>query len=122
MTLISSGSRGVARTEGDWQARIEGRSPASIAARSSTTTPNPAKEAKVASKKISIADYKNMKKTGVRPSPRPEGDAVGSSQVSTGTPMSRGGSFEGAPEVKVNGASVEFNSIRVDRLPKENAK
>ncbi|KAH6720504.1 hypothetical protein BKA61DRAFT_236248 [Leptodontidium sp. MPI-SDFR-AT-0119] len=69
MTMISESQRGVARAEGDWQARIESGSPTSLAARSSTTTPSHAKEAKVPSKKISIADYKNFKLTGAKPSP-----------------------------------------------------
>ncbi|KAL2073981.1 hypothetical protein VTL71DRAFT_7759 [Oculimacula yallundae] len=67
MTMISESRRGVARAEGDWQARIESQSPTSLAARSSTTTPNHAKETKIPSKKISIADYKNYKLTGVKP-------------------------------------------------------
>lgn len=70
MTMISESQRGVARAEGDWQARIESRSPASLAARSSTTTPSHAKEMKIPSKKISIADYKNFKLTGAKPPPR----------------------------------------------------
>ncbi|PVH74954.1 hypothetical protein DL98DRAFT_518900 [Cadophora sp. DSE1049] len=72
MTMISESQRGVARAEGDWQARIESGSPASLAARSSTTTPShaTAREVKIPSKKISIADYKSMK-VGAKPSPRP---------------------------------------------------
>ncbi|KAK0106740.1 hypothetical protein ONS96_004358 [Cadophora gregata f. sp. sojae] len=72
MTMISESQRGVARAEGDWQARIESGSPASLAARSSATTPSHAnaRDLKIPSKKISIADYKSLK-TGAKPSPRP---------------------------------------------------
>ncbi|CZT06544.1 uncharacterized protein RAG0_12242 [Rhynchosporium agropyri] len=72
MTMISEGRRGVARAEGGWQARVEGESPASLAARSSNATPSHAKEAKVPSKRISIADYKSLKLTGPKPSPQEE--------------------------------------------------
>ena len=130
MTMLWDGNRGVARADGDWQNQINGRSPASLAARSSTTTPNPARETKIPSKKISIADYKNMKKTGVKPSPRPAVDAEAkpghsrnTSAVSLGTPMSRLPSFEGAPEVKQNGASASVNSAKTEKAAvQENSK
>lgn len=101
----------------EWMDAIEARSPASIAARSHTTTPNAAaaaaKESKAPKNKISIADYKNMKKTGVKSSPNPANanrpaHSRNLSAVSGGEPLSRDNSFEGIE--RQNGNS-SFNSV-----------
>jgi len=71
MTLITEGDRGVGFARGNWQEDINAKSPFSAEAQSSVTTPNPVKDSrKPPAVKISIADYKNFKTTGVKPSPR----------------------------------------------------
>lgn len=114
VTLVGETDRGTAKPwpAAEWVDTIEARSPASLVARSSTTTPNAAaanasKEAKIPKTKISIADYKNMKKTGVKSSPNPAGTNRPAhsrtiSAVSGGEPLSRDNSFEG---VRQNGGS-----------------
>lgn len=116
MTLITDGDRGIANAKGNWEE--EYAAPPSASVRSSTGTPNPfgsgrEKDPKKASVKYSIKDYKNMKQTGVKPSPRPAaadaerkpGHSRNTSNVSLGTPMARGPSSEGPVlETKPNGA------------------
>lgn len=113
MTMVSDGSRGIADARGGWRDEMESRSPSVQAMRSNTATPNPARESKLPLKKISIADYKN-RKAGITTTPKPgatdegrPGHSRNTSAVSVNTPMSRVPSFEGAPEVKQNGASVK---------------
>ncbi|OWP01062.1 hypothetical protein B2J93_6536 [Marssonina coronariae] len=105
MTMISSSRRGVARAEGDWQARIESYSPVSLAA-SSTATPSRAKEVKAPKQKISLGDYQKSKITGVKPSPKTlaEGHARKNSAASVDTPPGRMSSCEGAAEARTTGA------------------
>ena len=91
-------SRGCAYPRGDWQEEIDRQSPAAIAARSSTNTPSHAKELKKPSQKMSIADYKTLKQTGVKPSPRvPATDAgtLGGTNGVGGMSMDRVPSIEG---------------------------
>jgi hypothetical protein len=134
MTLLSNGDRGVGVARGDWEDDITGAnmetSPGSGGAGSNTTTPNPFKDSKKPAVKMSIADYKNLKQSGIKPSPRPQvgtptpdpsrgpGHSRNTSAVSAvGTPMSRGPSFEGAPAVKQNGApSVSANLVRPEKV------
>jgi len=71
MTLITEGDRGVGFARGNWQEDMNAKSTFSAEAQSSVTTPNPVKESrKPPAVKLSIADYKNFKTTGVKPSPR----------------------------------------------------
>lgn len=123
MTLVSDGERGIALAKGDWEDEFTGP-PSNSDRRSSTTTPNSFnKDTKKPSVKYSIKDYKNMKQTGVKPSPKPmaadaerrPGHTRNTSGVSMDSPMSRMPSLEGhAPEVKQNGASFSSNSIKVE--------
>jgi hypothetical protein len=124
MTMISDGDRGVASAKGDWHDEIYNQSPRSADARSSTTTPNPAKELKKAANKMSFSDYKNLKEKGIKPSPRPvaanaerkPGHSRNTSAVTAGTPMSRISSFEGPVQAKQNGASAPGSSISVEKV------
>ncbi len=134
MTLLSNGDRGVGVARGDWEDDITGAnigaSPGSGGARSNTTTPNPFKDSKKPAVKMSIADYKNLKQSGIKPSPRPQvgtptpdpsrgpGYARNTSAVpAIGTPMSRRASLEGAPAVKQNGApSVSVKPVRLEKV------
>lgn len=124
MTMISDGYRGVASAKGDWHDEIYNQSPRTPDARSSTTTPNPAKEQKKAANKMSFSDYKNLKEKGIKPSPRPvaadserkAGHSRNTSAVTAGTPMSRMSSYEGPVQVKQNGASASINSKSVEKI------
>ncbi|RDL33975.1 Uncharacterized protein BP5553_08343 [Venustampulla echinocandica] len=121
MTLVSDGERGIALAKGDWEDEFAGP-PSNSDRRSSTTTPNSFnKDSKKPSVKYSIKDYKNMKQTGVKPSPKPmaadaerrPGHTRNISGVSMDSPMSRMPSLEGpAPEVKQNGASFSVSSVK----------
>jgi hypothetical protein len=121
MTMISDGDRGVAAARGDWHDEIYNQSPGSADAPSSTSTPNPAKELKKAAVKMSISDYKNMKK-GIKPSPRPvaadaerkPGHSRNTSAVTAGTPMSRMSSLDGP--VKQNGTSAAVNLVSMEKV------
>lgn len=123
--MISDGDRGVAFAKGDWHDEIYNQSPGSADARSSTTTPNPAKELKKVANKMSFSDYKNLKEKGIKPSPRPvvadaerkPGHSRNTSAVTAGTPMSRMSSLEGLVQVKQNGASASVNSISAEKMP-----
>jgi hypothetical protein len=118
-TMISAGNRGVGVAVGasEWQDQINGKSPYSMV-RSSTTTPNPTRESRKPANKMSIADYKNMKQTGIKPSPKPvaadsvnPGHSRNTSAVS-GAPMERVPSLEGGlGEVKQVSAGASFNSV-----------
>ena len=127
MTLISSGDRGVGSSKGasDWEDEIYGKSPLSAAGHSSTSTPNPVRDLKKPSQKISFGDYKNFKQTGVKPSPRPftatpeqkvrqdaPGHSKNTSAVSAITPLSRAASFEGG---EFKPAAVHVNSVIVEK-------
>jgi hypothetical protein len=131
MTMISDGDRGVAAARGDWHDEIYNQvaSPGSADARSSTTTPNPAKDLKKAAVKMSFSDYKNLKEKGIRPSPKPvavdaerkPGHSRNTSAVTAGTPMSRMSSLEGP--VKQNGVRAAVNSVSAEKsLSKETEK
>lgn len=128
MTLISNADRGVGYAAGNWEDTIYNKSPSSADLLSGTPTPNPARDSRKPAMKMSIADYKNLKTTGVKPSPRPavtpesrlgNGGADhrsthsrNTSAVSDGTPMGRVPSFEG-PGSSQNGIGA---SSRLDRL------
>jgi hypothetical protein len=124
--MISDGDRGVASAKGDWHDEIYNHSPGSADARSSTTTPNPAKETKKVANKMSFSDYKNLKEKGIKPSPRPvaanaernPGHSRNTSAVNAGTPMSRMSSFEGPVQVKQNSVSASDNTKSVEKIPK----
>ena len=125
MTFLSNGDRGVGVAQGNWLEEVQnGKSPWSAGARSSTTTPNPFKDSKKPALKMSIADYKNLKQSGVKPSPRPAASATpetrpklghsrNTSAISTGTPMARVPSLEGG-EVKLNGVGAKVDMGKVD--------
>ncbi|CZR53666.1 uncharacterized protein PAC_03546 [Phialocephala subalpina] len=121
LTLVGETDRETARPwpAAEWMDTIEARSPASLVARSNTTTPNAAaaKESKIPSKKISIADYKNMKKTGATPAslPNKPGHTRNASAVYGGEPLSRDPSFESAHEPRQNGATSSANSVRTEK-------
>ncbi|KUJ09015.1 uncharacterized protein LY89DRAFT_318143 [Mollisia scopiformis] len=121
VTLVGETDRGTAKPwpAAEWVDTIEARSPASMAARSNTTTPNAAanavKESKIPKTKISIADYKNMKKTGVKSSPNPTGAGKPAhsrniSAVSGGEPLSWDNSFEGVADVRQNGLATSSSA------------
>ena len=68
MTLISDGSRGIGETRANWFDELNNSPPASVSGiLSSKSTPM----RRDPSKKMTIADYKNLKTTGAKPSPRP---------------------------------------------------
>jgi hypothetical protein len=123
MTMISDGDRGVAAARGDWHDEIYNQpaSPGSADARSSTTTPNPAKDMKKTAVKMSFSDYKNLKEKGIKPSPRPTpvdaerkpGHSRNTSAATAGTPMSRMSSLEGP--AKQNGLGASASSITVEK-------
>ncbi|KAF4628665.1 hypothetical protein G7Y89_g9491 [Cudoniella acicularis] len=127
MTLVADGDRGIALAKGNWEDEYTGPPPTRGDARSSTTTPNPHnKDPKKPSVKYSIKDYKNMKQTGVRPSPRPAvadierrpGHSRNTSAMSLDTPMSRVSSMEGpTSDPRANGATASVNSARIERIP-----
>ncbi|EPE27180.1 hypothetical protein GLAREA_03094 [Glarea lozoyensis ATCC 20868] len=129
MTLIADADRGTALAKGNWEDEFLGPTSASADARSNTPTPNPFnKDAKKASVKYSIKDYKNMKQTGVKPSPKPlAADAErkishsrNTSVLSTDTPMSRVPSMEGGlAGGKQNGVSSAVNSSRFEKGARE---
>lgn len=121
MTLISNGDRGVGHTTGNWQEGTSLSPPLSAGAQSNTSTPNAQRDPKKPSVKMSIADYKNLKTTGVKPPPRPSTSTPGSNQksdvadhkpghtrnissASNDTPIGSVASLEGRP--KPNGASA----------------
>jgi len=121
MTLISNGDRGVGFAEGNWEEQVNGRSPCSAEARSSTTTPNPFRDSRRSALKMSMADYKNLKQGGARSSPRPSaatpeprpsndvmdrrpGQSRNTSGVSADVLMVRVPSYEGRGDVRQNGA------------------
>jgi hypothetical protein len=122
MTLVSNADRGVGYAHGNWEESSNAKSPLSAEAPSSTSTPNPAKDSRKPAVKMSIADYKNLKTTGVKPSPRPisatpeprsnsgapdhkSTHSRNTSAVSASTPMARVPSFEEAA-VKQNGVGA----------------
>jgi hypothetical protein len=117
LTLVGETDRDTAKPwpAAEWMDVIDARSPASLAVRSNTTTPNAAAgvtvaKDKVPKQKISIADWKKRKEGGVKSSPGPnKSHERNSSAVSGGEPLSRDNSFEGV-ESRQNGASTSFNS------------
>ena len=128
MTLISNGDRGVGASKGasDWEDEVYGKSPLSAAGHSSTSTPNPVRDLKKPSQKISFGDYKNFKQTGVKPSPIPytatpeqkAKDAPGHSRNTSGvsaiTPMGRVPSSEGG-DFKPAVAKVHVNLVTAEK-------
>ena len=129
MTLIADADRGTALAKGNWEDEYLGPSSTSADVRSNTPTPNPfGKDAKKASVKYSIKDYKNMKQTGVRPSPKPlaadaERKVIHSKNtgvMSVDTPMSRVPSMEGGlAGTKTNGISSTGNISRAEKGTRE---
>jgi hypothetical protein len=128
MTLISNGDRGVGASKGasDWEDEVYGKSPSSAAGPSSTSTPNPVRDQKKPSQKISFGNYKNFKQTGVKPSPRPytpeqkaRQDALGHSRNTSAvpaiTPMGRVLSSERGDLRPA--AKVHVNSVTVEKVP-----
>jgi len=116
--------RGVVSTRPMWES--EPSAPVTEP-RSSTTTPNDSRvDLKKPAVKMSIADYKNMKVTGVKPPPRPAaatpdsrvrydgperpGHQRNASNVSESTPMARVSSLEGPGEHRKNGASAAVHA------------
>lgn len=101
MTLVSDGERGIAMAKGNWEDEYTGPPNASV--HSNAATPNSVRDAKKPSVKYSIKDYKNMKQTGVKPSPKPvaadaerkSGHSRNISNMSLDTPMARASSSEG---------------------------
>jgi hypothetical protein len=121
MTLISSGDRGVGYTAANWQDDMDASPPLSAGVQSSSGTPNAHREPKKPAVKMSIADYKNMKTTGIKPIPGPPtatpeskrgsdtaeyrpGHARNTSSASIDTPMARIPSLEG--DNRRNGADA----------------
>jgi hypothetical protein len=130
MTLISNADRGVGYAHGNWEDSFNTKSPLSAEVPSSTSTPNPARDSRKPAVKMSIADYKNLKTTGVKPSPRPisatpeprsnngapehkSTHSRNTSAMSATTPMARVPSFEG-PATKPNGVGA---SSKADKAP-----
>jgi hypothetical protein len=124
MTLISNGDRGVGHTAGNWQDEMNDSPPLSAGAQSGTGTPNSQKDPKKPSVKMSIADYKNRKTTGLKPLPGPSaptpeakrgsdgneykpGHARNTSSASIGTPMARVPSLGEENSRNVVGAAVK---------------
>lgn len=101
-TMTSSRNRGLAYLCGNWQEEIESCSPAAIEIQCQGLTIS-SKNTKVPSKKISIADYKKLKKDGnLKPSIAGSGE-VGSraSSIISSEPMSRGPSSEMVQDPKI---------------------
>ena len=128
MTLISNGDRGVGASKGasDWEDEVYGKSPLSATGHSSTSTPNPVRDLKKPSQKISFGDYKNFKQTGVKPSPRPytatpeqkardaPGHSRNTSAVSAITPMGRVTSSEGG-DFKPAATKIHVNPVTAEK-------
>lgn len=134
MTLISSGDRGVGHTAANWQDDMNASPPPSAGAHSSSGTPNAVRDPKKPAVKMSIADYKNMKTTGLKPPPgaptaTPEskrgsdateyrpGHTRNTSSTSVDTPMARISSLEG--DRRRNGADVPVKAERKAPIPTE---
>lgn len=135
MTLISNGDRGVGASKGasDWEDEVYAKSPLSAAGHSSTSTPNPMRDTKKPSQKISFGDYKNYKQTGVKPSPRPltatpeqkarhdaPGHSRNTSAVSAITPMGRMPSSEGGEHKPA--AKIHINSVTAEKAPTKHSE
>jgi hypothetical protein len=132
MTLISNADRGVGYAHGNWEESINAKSPSSAELPSSTSTPNPLRDSKKPpAVKMSIADYKSLKTTGVKPSPRPSaatpesrpgadtadrnlGHSRNTSAVSVNTPMARVPSFEGGDQ-RQNGPGAASRNDRIQQ-------
>ncbi|CAG8971075.1 hypothetical protein HYALB_00009675 [Hymenoscyphus albidus] len=127
MTLIQDGDRGIATARGNWEDEFAGPPSTSADARSNTPTPNALRETKKASVKYSIKDYKSMKETGVKPSPKPlaaDADRKPSQSknlgLSASTPMSRVSSMEGGlAGGKQNGANPVGRVARTEKGARE---
>jgi hypothetical protein len=130
MTLIADAERGgTVIVKGDWEDEYRGPTSTSADNRSNMSTPIPFnKDGKKASVKYSIKDYKNMKQTGVKPSPKPPAadtervveHSRKTSAISTDTPMSRVPSLEGGlAGVKTNGVNSASNLGPVGRTVRE---
>ncbi|KAM3078106.1 hypothetical protein ACMFMF_004517 [Clarireedia jacksonii] len=118
MTLLSDTDRELQIPQGDWQEDTTESPSNSAGMGSSLGTPqrDPSKP------KMSMADYKNLKQSGIRPPPRhptstpessrPQGHARTSSNISNATPMARVPSFEGPlnGEIHRNGGPVQSAS------------
>lgn len=136
MTLISNADRGVGYAHGNWEETINAKSPLSAEAPSSTSTPNPPRDSRKPAVKMSIADYKNLKSTGVKPSPRPSAGTPESrpgadtaerslthsrntSAVSVNTPMARVLSFEGGDQrQKVASSALKNDKVQLSNVSK----
>ncbi|TQS38550.1 hypothetical protein Golomagni_00944 [Golovinomyces magnicellulatus] len=101
-TMTSSRNRGLAHLCGNWQEEIESCSPAAIDFQCQGLSIS-SKNTKTPSRKISIADYKKLKKDGnLKPSVSGTGE-VGSraSSIISSEPMSRGPSSETAQDPQI---------------------
>ena len=128
MTLISNADRGVGYAQGNWEDTINASSSAAKAP-SSISTPDPLSHSrKPAAVKMSIADYKNRKTTGVKPSPRADEPTTerrlradsadrkpehsrNTSATSISAPMARVPSFEGENQ-RQNGLGADLRKDR----------
>jgi len=132
LTLLSSADRGICLAQGtleDEAAKVG--SPFSTGSQTGTSTPRAVRDGKGAKVKLSIADYKNFKTTGVKPAPRPS-TATPEAKVPSDTPhrkpthtrntsavsidasMSRVSSFEGS-DIKPNGTITSSNDPRAEK-------
>lgn len=132
LTLLSSADRGICLAQGNCDDETtKAGSPISTGSQTGTSTPHAVRDGKSAKVKLSIADYKNFKTTGVKPAPRPSTatpDAKvpsdtpnrksihtrNTSAVSIDIPMSRVPSFEGGDN-RPNGTSISFNDSRPEK-------
>ncbi|TVY68830.1 hypothetical protein LSUE1_G008845 [Lachnellula suecica] len=128
LTLVADGDCGIVMAKGNWEEEF------AATAGSGTPTPDTSSKDKDKTRapavKYSIKDYKNMKQTGVRPSPRSTpndverkpGHSRNISNISLGTPMSRVESSEGqGSEGRQNGA-VKVAAAKEESHPEAREK
>ncbi|EPQ64592.1 hypothetical protein BGT96224_1074 [Blumeria graminis f. sp. tritici 96224] len=101
--MVSNGHRGLAHSLGDWHHEIEACSPAAIAAHVRPLASQP-RESKLPSKKISIADYKKLKKDGP-PRPTSQPSALTTASLA---PTSRGLASDRADEPKCSSSEADL--------------
>lgn len=139
MTLLSSADRGICLAQGNCEDETtKVGSPFSTGSQTGTSTPHAVRDGKSAKVKLSIADYKNFKTTGVKPAARPSTttpDAKipsntanrkvthirNTSTTSVDTSMSRVSSFEGGDTrsagigANINDSTAEKNTARDEK-------
>ncbi|KAH8590128.1 hypothetical protein B0O99DRAFT_310977 [Bisporella sp. PMI_857] len=138
MTLQSNADRGIAIAQGNWEEIIKSNSPVSAGSQTGTSTPNATRDSKTPKVKLSIADYKNFKTSGVKPSPKPSTSTTetktgngtvdrnsmhsrNTSAVSITTPMSRVSSTEGG-ELRANGIGGRAKSHKTEQFSSKEEK